>query len=252
MHITEQAQYCAQLIQNAKHIAVLSGAGTSTSAGIPDFRGPHGIYRRADVDAEKLFDIGYFRINPSYYYRFHRECVKMLASIEPTFTHKFLARLEADGKLDGIVTQNFDGLHEASGSKVVYQIHGTIRHAYCTKCGRHYGYDAVNKKLETEDTPHCECGGVIKPDIVFFGESVKYLPECQDLCEKADLMFVLGSSLNVYPAALLPQMCRGKIVVVNKGAVSPYYLPADRIALRVEEDLDTFFKQVSELIYPTA
>ena len=249
MTIDTLAQECAKLIKEAKHIAVLSGAGMSTSAGIPDFRGPQGIYRRADVDADRLFDIDYFRINPSYYYRFHRECVKMLDGIDPTFTHKFLARLESDGKLDGIVTQNFDGLHEKAGSKKVYQIHGTIRHAYCTRCRRHYGYDAVNSRLEGADTPKCDCGGVIKPDIVFFGENVKYLGECQHLCEKADLLFVLGSSLNVYPAALLPQMCSGKIVVVNKGAVSTSYLPRERVTLRVEEDLDTFFKKVSAVLY---
>ena len=248
MTLKEQAQICADLIRNSKHIAVLSGAGMSTAAGIPDFRGPQGIYNRVDVDADKLFDISYFQINPSYYYKFHKECAKMLAGIEPTFTHKFLAKLEADGKLDGIVTQNFDGLHEAAGNSRVYTIHGTIRHAYCTKCHKHYGYDAVNEQLKTVSTPKCSCGGVIKPDIVFFGENVKYLPECQDLCEKADLLFVLGSSLNVYPAALLPQLCRGKVIVVNKGSVSHYYLPPERIALRVEQDLDTFFKAVAELL----
>ena len=249
MTLHEQAQKCAELILNSRCTAVVSGAGMSTAAGIPDFRGPKGIYRRADVEADRLFDIGWFRRDPSYYYRFHRECVNMLAGIEPTFTHKFLARMEAEGRLDGIVTQNFDGLHEAAGSKNVFTIHGTIRKAYCTSCGEYYGYDAVNKLLETADVPRCSrCGGVIKPDIVFFGENVKYLDECQRLCSRAELLFVLGSSLNVYPAALLPQMCRGKIVVVNRGKVSSDYLSPSRITLRVDDDLDAFFKEVDAIM----
>lgn len=242
MTLQEQARRCAEMILDSRDTAVVSGAGLSTAAGIPDFRGPQGIYRRADVEADKLFDINYFERDPSYYYRFHRECERMLARIEPTFTHKFLARLEAEGRLSGIVTQNFDGLHEAAGSKTIYQIHGTIRHSHCTKCGEYYGYDAVNKMLETADVPICHCGGVIKPDIVFFGESVKFLTECERLCARAELLFVLGSSLNVVPAAFLPQLCRGKIVVVNRGEVSADYLPPSRITLRVDADLDAFFR----------
>ena len=249
MTLHEQAQKCAELILNSRSTAVLSGAGMSTAAGIPDFRGPKGIYRWADVEADKLFDISWFRRDPSYYYRFHRECVNMLSGIEPTFTHTFLAKLEAEGRLDGIVTQNFDGLHEAAGSRRIYQIHGTIRKAYCTSCGEYYGYDAVNRLLESSDVPHCtRCGGVIKPDIVFFGENVKYLDECQRLCSRADLLFVLGSSLNVYPAALLPQMCKGSIVIVNRGEVSTDYLPSSRVTLRVDADLDTFFREVEKAL----
>lgn len=246
MTLHEQALKCAEMILSSNSTAVLSGAGLSTAAGIPDFRGPHGIYRRADVDADRLFDINWFHEDPSYYYRFHRECVKMLAGIEPTYTHKFLARLEAEGRLDGIVTQNFDGLHEAAGSKKVYTIHGTIRRAHCTHCGEYYGYDAVSRMLEISNVPHCtRCGGVIKPDIVFFGENVQYLPECERLCSRAELMFVLGSSLNVMPAAFLPRLCSGKIVVVNRGEVAMENLPQERVALRVDDDLDTFFREVS-------
>ena len=247
MTLHEQALQCAQLIKNARAAAVISGAGLSTAAGIPDFRGPGGIYSRADVDPERLFDIDAFYHDPSYYYRFHRECVDMLKNVSPTFTHRFLAQLESRGRLNGIVTQNFDGLHEAAGSRNVYQIHGTIRHAHCLKCGKSWSYDDVAQLLTDSSVPRCQCGGVIKPDIVFFGENVKYLDECQRLC-RADLLFVLGSSLNVTPAALLPQMCEGRIVVVNKGPVSSAYLPATRIFLRVSADLDQFFEEVSRLL----
>lgn len=244
MTLQEQARCCAEMILNSHNTAVVSGAGLSTAAGIPDFRGPQGIYRRASVEADKLFDINYFKYDPSYYYHFHRECERMLAHIEPTFTHKFLARLEAESLLSGIVTQNFDGLHEAAGTRTIYQIHGTIRHAHCTKCGEYYGYDTVNTMLETADVPICHCGGVIKPDIVFFGESVKYLAESERLCRHAELLFVLGSSLHVMPAAFLPQLCHGKIVVVNRGEVSTDYLPPSRITLRADADIDTFFRAV--------
>lgn len=246
--LQKQAGECARLILSSRKTAVLSGAGLSTAAGIPDFRGPDGIYKRADINADILFDISYFSRDPSYYYRFHRECTSMLNRIEPTFTHKFLASLEQRGLLSGIITQNFDGLHEAAGSKTIYGIHGTIRHAYCTSCGRSYGYDAVLKKCSTEDVPHCKCGGVIKPDIVFFGESVKYLDQCQHLCSTSDLLMVLGSSLTVVPAAFLPALCKGNIVVVNKGSVCTDYLPAGRITMNVSADLDHFFGLVADEI----
>ncbi len=249
MNLHEQALECAALLRGSRSTAVVSGAGMSTAAGIPDFRGPKGIYRRLDIDANRLFDIDWFRRDPSYYYRFHRECVRMLSGIEPTFTHKFLARLESQGRLDGIVTQNFDGLHEAAGSKKIFQIHGTIRKAYCASCGEYYGYEAVNRLLASADVPRCErCGGVIKPDIVFFGEGVKFLDECSRLCSRAELLFVLGSSLNVYPAALLPQMCKGSIVVVNQGAVSAECLPPSRVTLRVDAPLDDFFREVDAVM----
>ena len=245
MTLQEQARQCARLILNSENTAVVSGAGMSTAAGIPDFRGPGGIYSRADVDPDRLFDIGAFYEDPSYYYRFHRECTEMLKHISPTFTHIFLAQLEARGLLQGIVTQNFDGLHEAAGSKTIYQIHGTIRHAHCLQCRKSYSYDEVGRLLEKGPVPRCSCGGVIKPDIVFFGENVMHLSECQRLCRKADLLFVLGSSLNVVPAAFQPGMCEGTIVVVNRGSVSTSYLPASRVSLRVDADLDAFFKEVS-------
>ncbi len=243
-----QAERCAELIAQSTRIAALSGAGLSTAAGIPDFRGPQGIYRRADVDPDRLFDINYFLKDPGYYYRFHRECVKVLEGAQPTFTHRFLAKLEELGKLQGIVTQNFDGLHEAAGSRQLWEIHGTIRHSHCLSCRRRFGYDAVNRQLELREVPRCDCGGLIKPDIVFFGESVLHLDRCESLCSSAELLLVLGSSLNVVPAALLPGLCRGAIVVVNRGAVAEGYLPARRIALRVDADLDQFFQAVASAL----
>lgn len=181
---------------------------------------------------------------PSYYYRFHRECVKILEKARPTFTHRFLAKLEKTGPLQGVITQNFDGLHVTAGSERLVEIHGTIRHNHCLTCGRPFGYDAIKEQLEVRAVPLCTCGGVIKPDIVFFGEAVIGLDRCQELCSSADLLLVLGSSLKVFPAAMLPGLCRGNIVVVNRGPVSEQALPTRGIALRVDADLDQFFQLV--------
>ncbi|PIE53769.1 MAG: RNA polymerase subunit sigma [Dethiosulfovibrio peptidovorans] len=238
---------CVNLLREAQSVAVLSGAGVSTSAGIPDFRGPNGIYRRQyDVDPERIFDIDFFLEAPSFFYRFHREFLTALEKITPTYTHRFLAALERDGKLKGIVTQNIDALHQQAGSQSVLEIHGGVWSSRCISCGQSYDYKTSYKMTMAEEVPHCcGCGGVIKPNIVFFGEAVMHLNECQSLMHKADLLLVLGSSLTVAPAAILPSLCKGSIIVVNKGYVSPAYLAPDRIDIRIDGDLDEFFQELN-------
>lgn len=239
---------CTSMVREAESVAVLSGAGVSTSSGIPDFRGPNGIYRRKyDVDPEMIFDIDFFSRDPSFFYKFHREFLEALEEVSPSYTHKFLAALEREGRLKGIVTQNIDALHHKAGSQKVLEIHGGVWKSTCLSCGKSYDYETSRKKTMEEEIPHCEkCGGVIKPDIVFFGENVKHLAESRSIISQADLLFVLGSSLTVVPAALLPSCCTGRIVVVNKGEVSGAYLPPDRIDLRIEGDLDEFFGDLNE------
>lgn len=248
--IYEKAKECADLIKSSHSIVLLSGAGMSTNAGIPDFRGPNGIYRqKMHTDPELIFDIDQFRRNPEFFYGFHREFVKSVESIRPTFAHYFFASLEKTGKMLGIITQNIDALHQKAGSKKVYEIHGSSWKSHCTHCGREYDYKNTLDKMNIETVPHCDtCGGVIKPDIVFFGENVKYLYECQEIARKADLMFVVGSSLVVTPAALLPGMSRGKLIIVNKGDISFAYLRKDNIAIFAEEDIDDFFKEVDRVM----
>lgn len=246
--LAEKAGYCADLIRSANSIVLLSGAGMSTNAGIPDFRGPDGIYRKQmKTDPELIFDINYFRMKPQFFYSFHREFVNSVESVKPTFAHSFFASLEESGKMLGTITQNIDALHQRAGSKKIFEIHGSSWKSICTKCEREFDYKTSIEKMISEDVPHCDkCGGVIKPDIVFFGENVKYLYECQEMASNADLMFVVGSSLVVTPAALLPGMCRGKLVIVNKGEISLSYLDGTRIDLFVEEDIDSFFKAVND------
>lgn len=246
--LQQEASQCAEMIKKANAIVLLSGAGMSTNAGIPDFRGPQGLYKRAGIpDPERIFDIEYFYRDPSLFYSFHRELLKALDAAKPTFAHFFFAALEKKGKLLGIVTQNIDALHQRAGSHKVYEIHGGIWESHCTKCGKLFDYETSKRMTFEKEIPRCDnCGGVIKPDIVFFGEPVKHIDECFELARKADLFFVVGSSLVVTPAAMIPSATSGEIIVVNKGEVSEFYLPSSRVALRVDADIDEFFRSVNE------
>jgi NAD-dependent deacetylase len=242
---TSPAERCAELIREARAIGALTGAGISTNAGIPDFRGPNGLYVTRRYDPDTVFDIGFFYRDPKPFYEFARDFIELEQKIKPTPTHMFLAALEKTGKLKGIVTQNIDALHYKAGSEKVYEMHGSIWESYCLICRQKFSYETMKGKLKTPDIPLCACGGVIKPDVVFFGEDVKYFAEASALAEASDLFFVIGSSCVVYPAAAIPTLTQGKIVVVNKGEVE---LNAFNIALTVEEDADDFFSEVAELL----
>ena len=246
----DKARQCATMIRNAKTIVLLSGAGMSTNAGIPDFRGPEGLYRKAGIsNPESIFDIQYFDRDPSLFYSFHREFLKGLEEVSPTLGHRFFAALEKEGQLEGIITQNIDSLHQKAGSGKVYEIHGGIWDSYCRECGKKFPLEWVEEEMKSTTVPRCDrCGGVVKPDVVFFGEMVKHLGKCQQLASSADLLFVVGSSLAVTPAAMLPSMTRGKIAVVNKGDLSQTYLSRNRIDLLAEEDIDDFFQEVADCL----
>jgi len=238
----DPAKTCADLIHDAQNIVVLTGAGISTKAGIPDFRGPQGLYVTRQYDPEKVFDINYFHSDPIPFYEFARDFVKLEESIQPTFAHSFLAQLESTQKLKGIITQNIDSLHQQAGSSQVYEMHGSFWKSYCLDCEKEYSYEQMKMKIYEEDIPHCVCEGVIKPDIVFFGENVKYLQESTQLAEEADLFFIIGSSCVVYPAASVPQCTNGKIVIVNLDEV---HIPTGDIVLEVRDDIDGFFERVA-------
>ncbi len=239
------AQECSQLIEGAQRIAALTGAGISTNAGVPDFRGPQGLYVTRRYDPDTIFDIGYFGQNPKPFFDFARDFVSMEEKLEPTFTHRFLPRLEAQGKLKGVITQNIDSLHRKAGSKNVLEMHGSFLKSFCQDCRREFSYPEMHTKLFQEDVPRCRCGGVIKPDIVFFGENVKCLAESYALARNSDLFFVIGTSCVVYPAAMMPEVVEGSIVVVNKDPVS---IRSSRIILQVQEDIDRFFELLQRKI----
>lgn len=239
-------------IVGAKHVAAMTGAGVSTLCGIPDFRGPQGLYRQPE--AEKIFDIDWFDRDPSIYYRGCRELVYGLATFTPGPVHRALKHLEDIGHLDGIATQNIDMLHQKAGSSHVYEVHGSpIRH-HCRQCGAEKSFDEICAMIAAGEAaqtapgsvfvPHCSCGGVYKPDITFFGES---LPEdafaySQELAIRADVMLVLGTSLTVFPAAGLPRLTLqrgGKVFIVNAQPT-----PLDAYAAGVYPDLAAFAEAV--------
>jgi len=231
-----------ELLRQARRIAALTGAGISTAAGIPDFRGPRGLYVTRQYDPEKTFDIGYFDRDPTYFFAFARDFVQLVEQVKPTLTHRFLAALEAQGRLEAVITQNIDGLHQKAGSRRVLEVHGSVRSGHCRGCGKGYGYEALKAKVLTEPIARCEaCGGVVKPDIVFFGEAVQEMEEASRVAARADLVLVIGSSLTVYPAALLPQYAGGQVVVVNQGPVEL----ASAEWLHVDEAADSFFARVA-------
>lgn len=228
----------------AENVVALTGAGISTAAGIRDFRGPQGLYVTREYDAETIFDIGAFRVNPLPFYDFTRDFLGVIRSVEPTFTHRFLAELEASAKLSCVITQNIDSLHQKAGSRKVIPVHGDYWSSHCLECGGEFDLPKMERMIDQAEVPHCACGGLIKPDVVFFGEAVYDFDSAAAAVAACDLLLVLGSSLMVYPASLLPEQAGGDVVVVNQGEIG--LAPGPR-RYQVEEDLDQFFQQVAAI-----
>lgn len=238
----------ATLVGGARRITVFTGAGISTAAGIPDFRGPDGLYARVEAEyglpwPEAIFDIGYFRTRPEPFFRFSRELFAQ--DVRPTLAHRYLATLEGQGKAIRIVTQNIDMLHEKAGSGDVLACHGSYRTARCLGCGRAYGHDDFAPALVAGTVCRCGCGGVIKPDIVFFGERLP--DEFYALLEhppETDLLLVLGTSLTVQPACLFPlrvlEEWRVPAILVNREP-TPYDRAFDHV---VHEDIDQVCREL--------
>ena len=239
----------AEKIKLSKGVVVLTGAGVSTAAGIPDFRGPRGLYVTRQYDPEKVFDIDWFSRDPRFFYEFSSDFIDLMKNSGPTFTHRFLAALEQQGLLKGVITQNIDALHQVAGSTKVVELHGSYRTATCHGCGRHYvdltyawWYAAMGDSPRSPVALCPACTGVLKPDIVFFGEPVHAITEAQQMVAECDLLLVLGSSLKVTPASLLPHFTTRTTIVVNKGHVT---LTPARYRHFVEEELDAYCSEVA-------
>ena len=207
-------------IAESKRMVFFGGAGVSTESGIPDFRSVDGLYhQKFDYPPETIISHSFFLNNPEYFYRFYRE--KMLPlGFEPNVTHRVLARLEQEGHLAAVVTQNIDGLHQKAGSKRVYELHGSVHRNYCEKCGKFYDLDHI---LHTTGVPRCDCGGVIKPDVVLYEEALndRVIDGAVNAIAQADLLIVGGTSLNVWPAAGLINYFRGdRLALINKSPVA--------------------------------
>lgn len=209
----EKQENLKRLIEEADNIVFFGGAGASTGSGIKDFRGKNGLYKeKMDYPPEYLLSSNCFYQEPELFFKFYKENMNAL-EYEPNVVHKYLSKLERIGKLKATVTQNIDGLHQKAGSKNVYEIHGTIYKNHCVKCHKFYDAQSV---FASDGIPKCECGGIIKPDVVLYGEM---LPPCYNeallAISKADLLLVAGTSLTVEPAASLVRLCQGKLVILN-------------------------------------
>lgn len=203
------------LLDESKHAVFFGGAGVSTESGIPDFRSTDGIYNQQyDYPPETILSHRFFERHTEEFYKFYR--AKMLCpSAKPNAAHKKLAQLEKAGKLTAVITQNIDGLHQAAGSRNVFELHGSVLRNYCRACGKFYDLDFM---LNSQGIPRCSCGGVIKPDVVLYEESLNgdTIERSVRALMQAELLIIGGTSLAVYPAAGLVNYCRGKIVVINR------------------------------------
>jgi NAD-dependent deacetylase len=217
-----------QLIDRSKNIVFFGGAGMSTESGIPDFRSAHGLYNQAEGKSyEDMLSIRFFLNHPDEFWQFYKT-VMLYPQAKPNAGHYALVRLERQGKLKAIVTQNIDGLHQDAGSQRVYELHGTVRRNLCLACGKTYGLEYI---LAQEGTPHCPCGGTLRPDIVFYGEPLAndVMDESLRAVMNSDLLIVGGTSLTVYPAAgLLNYRREAKLALLNRDA-TPFDQHADLV-----------------------
>lgn len=221
MSINSQVQELNEMITGSKYFVVFTGAGISAESGIPTYRGDDGLWHK--YDPSKYADIAHFQQDPSYYWHFFQEVrYPVIQKARPNKAHEVLARLQEKGTLSTIITQNIDGLHQEAGAGKVLELHGNTRRILCLNCGMDYTMASVFKMLSTRLPPKCvACGGALKPDVVFFGESLSaaVLKAALKETEACDLFLVVGSSLVVQPAAGLPAMAKqngAKVVIINK------------------------------------
>ena len=215
-------------IEASDNIVFFGGAGVSTESGIPDFRSVDGLYHQQfEYPPETILSHTFFYQHPDYFYRFYRQ--KMLPlEAQPNAAHKKLAELEQAGKLRAVITQNIDGLHQKAGSRNVLELHGSIWRNYCTRCGKFYPPEFIR---DCAGVPRCDCGGVVKPDVVLYEEGLSedVLHRAVHAISRADVLIVGGTSLTVYPAAGLIRYYRGsKLVLINRDE-TPYDTAADLV-----------------------
>lgn len=225
------------MIDNSKRIVFFGGAGVSTESGIPDFRSVDGLYnQKYDYPPEQILSHTFFMHNTEEFYRFYRD--KMLClDKKPNKAHLKLAELERAGKLTAVVTQNIDGLHQAAGSKKVYELHGSVLRNYCMKCGKFYPAEYIKN---SKGIPKCECGGVIKPDVVLYEEGLddSTVTEALRAIQTADTLIIAGTSLTVYPAAGFISYFKGDNIVLINRDETPFDGKADLV----------FHEKVGELL----
>lgn len=236
----EKMETLKQWVSESNRIVFFGGAGVSTESGIPDFRSVDGLYRQKfEYPPEVIISHSFYERKPEYFFNFYREKMMPLG-FEPNITHKVLARWEQEGILSAVVTQNIDGLHQKAGSKRVYELHGSVLRNYCVRCGKFHSAEFVKNAI---GVPHCDCGGIVKPDVVLYEEGLD-----EDTIERAvaaianaDLLIVAGTSLTVYPAAGLINFYRGqRLVLINRDETDFDY----RANLVFHDSLGAIFSQL--------
>lgn len=220
-----------EIISKSDNIVFFGGAGVSTESGIPDFRSVDGLYsKKYKYPPEMMVSHSFFRSNTEEFFDFYINKMIFL-NAKPNSAHKKLAELEKEGKVKAVITQNIDGLHQAAGSKNVLELHGSVHRNYCMKCRKFYD---VNFIVNSKGIPKCQCGGIVKPDVVLYEESLNtdVIEKAVNFIERADVLIVGGTSLVVYPAAGLINYFKGrKLVLINKSST-----PMDRRADLVIND----------------
>ncbi len=208
------------ILDNSSNIVFFGGAGVSTESGIPDFRSVDGLYNeKYKYPPETIISHSFFENNTEEFYQFYKNKMIFLDA-KPNMAHKKLAELEHAGKLKAVITQNIDGLHQQAGSRNVLELHGSVHRNYCMNCGKFYDVDVI---VNSSGVPKCECGGIIKPDVVLYEETLneEILDKSVEYIKNADVLIIGGTSLSVYPAAGLVNYYKGsKLILINKSAIS--------------------------------
>ena len=217
----DKIEMLRKYIFECNNIVFFGGAGVSTESGIPDFRSEDGLYnQKYDYPPEEILSHTFFMNHIEDFYKFYKDKMNSL-KYEPNITHIKLAELEAKGKLKAVITQNIDGLHQKAGSKVVYELHGSVLRNYCMNCHKFYDAEYV---FNSDGIPRCSCGGIIKPDVVLYEEGLneETIENSIYAIQKADLLIVAGTSLTVQPASSLINFFRGRnLVLINRDS-TPY------------------------------
>ena len=222
----QQLETLQRWIDQSRNMVFFGGAGVSTESGVPDFRSVDGLYSQSyDYPPEEILSRTFFDRRPEEFFRFYRD--KMLCmEAKPNPAHKKLAQLEEAGKLRSVVTQNIDGLHQLAGSRRVWELHGSVHRNHCMRCGKSYPVEFIR---DSRGIPTCSCGGVVKPDVVLYEESLdsRVLQGALTDIQSADLLIIGGTSLVVYPAASLIQYFQGEHLVLINKSPTPYDRRAD-------------------------
>ena len=224
----EKLEKLREIINSSERIVFFTGAGVSTESGIPDFRSVDGLYnQKYDYPPETILSHTFYRSLPEEFFRFYRD--KMIyEDAKPNEAHKFMARMEKEGKSLGVVTQNIDGLHQAAGSEKVYELHGSIHRNYCERCHKFYGLEKITN---SEGVPTCACGGRIKPDVVLYEEGLDdgVVYQAVKAIREADTLIVCGTSLSVYPASGFIRYFSGEHLILINLSATPYDSVADLV-----------------------